>query len=169
MKQLKLAKGKFAIVDDEDYEFIKRLRPTIFRRDYRGNNRSNGKNFEVVLTGGHGKNIWYVKHFLLKPKVSNMVVEAKNGDNLDLRKENLVIIPREISIHHNLKQINKTSKYKGVCFVKRINKWEAYCNRADKKGKYIGIFNTEKEAGLAYNEKARELYGDLAYQNKIKK
>ena len=170
MKKIGLTKGKFAIVDDEDYDFIRRLQPTLFKRNYHdSSNRSYGKSFEVVLSGGHGRNVYYVKHFLLRPKMSSMIVEAKNGNNLDLRKENLILIPREISLHHNLKAINKSSQYKGVCLIKRVNRWQAYCHRHDKSGKYIGMFETEKEAAIAYNEKAKELYGDLAYQNVIKK
>lgn len=167
MKEIKLTKGKVAIVDDEDFDFIKRLGPVLFKREYRTNNRTYGKSFEVILPGGHGKNIWYIKHFLLRRKNANMVVEARNGNNLDLRKKNLVIIPREVSMHHNLKALNKTSKYKGVCLHKKTKKWEAYCHRGDREKKYIGIFNTEKEAAIAYNERAKELFGDMAYQNKV--
>ena len=35
----------------------------------------------------------------------------------------------------------------------------------NKKSIYIGTFNTEKEAAIAYDSKVLELYGDGAYVN----
>lgn len=170
MKKIKV-KGKEIIVDDEDYNFILRLKPTIFRREYKIQNRTHSKSWEVILPGAHGVNLYYVKHILLRPKNANMLVEAKNGNNLDLRKSNLQIIPREVSLHHNRKRLNTSSKYKGVSYKKQKNskkRWQASISRGSNGGRsYIGVYNTENEAGIAYNEKARELYGNLAYQNKI--
>ena len=37
----------------------------------------------------------------------------------------------------------------------------------DKKTYYLGAFRTEQGAAKKYNEKARELYGEYAYQNKV--
>lgn len=61
---------------------------------------------------------------------------------------------------------NKTSKYFGVCFDKKNNKWQSqfwFHNKCF----YIGQFNTEKEAVLAYNNKAKELLGNNAKLNII--
>ena len=32
---------------------------------------------------------------------------------------------------------------------------------------YLGVFHTEEEAAIAYNKKAKELYGNLASLNKV--
>ena len=45
---------------------------------------------------------------------------------------------------------NNTSGYKGVCLVKKTNKYKSYIN-VDKKGVYLGIFPTAVEAAIAYN------------------
>jgi len=37
----------------------------------------------------------------------------------------------------------------------------------DNKQFYVGSFNDEVEAALAYNEKAKELHGEFAFLNKI--
>ena len=32
---------------------------------------------------------------------------------------------------------------------------------------YVGVFSDKKEAALAYNKKAKELFGEFAYQNPV--
>lgn len=59
-----------------------------------------------------------------------------------------------------------SSKYVGVHFNKRRNKWIAGI-RCDGKTVYIGQFDNEKEAAFAYNQKAIELYGENAKLNII--
>ena len=169
-KKIKLTKGKYAIVDDDDFNFISRLKPVAMKRVFRDkSDRNHGRCWEVILPGGKGVCVYYVKHFLLRAKNANMVVEAKNGNNLDLRKSNLTIISREVCSHHNRKRLNTSSKYEGVCYIKNPaakNKWGAAIKQS-KKRRHIGVFATEKEAAIAYNERAKKLYGNLAYQNKI--
>lgn len=59
---------------------------------------------------------------------------------------------------------NSSSKYKGVTKVK--NKWVASIGYQNKRY-YLGRFKNEDDAALAYNEKAKELFGEYAYINKI--
>lgn len=60
---------------------------------------------------------------------------------------------------------NSTSKYKGVSWNKATTKWRADI-RKDGKLHYLGLFTDETEAALAYNEKAKELFGEYANLNK---
>ena len=68
---------------------------------------------------------------------------------------------------------NKTSIYKGVSLSARgskINPWRGMITKRDNNGKRVCFrksFKTEREAGLWYNKKAKELFGEFAYQNKI--
>ena len=59
---------------------------------------------------------------------------------------------------------NAGSRYKGVCWHKRKKKW---CVSICKSGKraYLGPFDNETEAALAYDQKAKELFGEFAYLN----
>jgi hypothetical protein len=83
-------------------------------------------------------------------------------------KENV----RWVTTHQNImntggsKSKNATSKYKGVSFHPVCGLWRG---RIKLKGKVfsLGYFKTPEEAGLAYNKKAKELFGDHAYLNKI--
>ncbi len=57
-----------------------------------------------------------------------------------------------------------TSKYKGVNFNKGTNLWMAtICKNGTKK--YLGLFEDEEEAAMAYDEEALELFGEYASVN----
>lgn len=63
-----------------------------------------------------------------------------------------------------IKTKNKTSKLKGVSRYKSSQKW---CTRISIKGKtiFLGCFQNEKEAAIAYDKKAKELFGEFAKLN----
>jgi hypothetical protein len=84
--------------------------------------------------------------------------------NLDIKTEEKY--KKEIFEKWNNKSNNKkTSKFRGVSLKK--DKWLAVIHKEKKQNK-IGIFDTEIEAALAYNEKALELYGETyEYFNKF--
>ncbi len=63
-------------------------------------------------------------------------------------------------------RINSTSKYKGVCWFKTRNKWVAQI-MIDGKNKHLGYFVDERDAGVAYNIAAKELFGEYANLNDI--
>lgn len=96
---------------------------------------------------------FYWKHGYL-PKV----VDHIDRNSLNNKIENL----RDLSQSNNLRNSNKqnrknfTSKYKGVS--REGNKWLARIRDIyAKKDIRIGLFNSEDEAGQAYNDKIREL------------
>jgi hypothetical protein len=64
------------------------------------------------------------------------------------------------------KKTGTSSQYKGVGFSKKDKVW---VSRIKVNGKTIslGSYKSEKEAAIAYNTKAFELYGDLVTLNKI--
>jgi hypothetical protein len=59
-----------------------------------------------------------------------------------------------------------SSKYVGVYKDKYAPAWHCAVEK-DGKRYYLGIFENEIDAALAYNDKAIELYGDLARINKV--
>ena len=59
----------------------------------------------------------------------------------------------------------KTSRYRGVSWSKKYEKWVAQL-RYDKKNHFVGNFSEETEAAKAINRKCRELIGpDVAYND----
>ena len=164
MKQIPLTKGKFAIVDDEDYPYLSRFNWVLSGSGY----------FAVRhVQQGKSKGMIYM-HQLLIEATRGLSVVHKNNDGLDNRKENL----GRASMSHWVqgKQWSKekkdmcSSQFRGVSRrKKRKETWKNWSAQIMKENKYIhiGCFYTEKEAARAYNEKAKELFGEDAYQNKI--
>lgn len=163
MKKIKLSGGKYATVDDEDFPYLSR-----FRLIY-----TNGEAFATL----HRENMRYVSiplwAFIISAPPGGTRISFKNKNPLDYRKENLYPTKYAESNHRQKKRktnmgVKCSSKYKGV--NRRtghvIKIWGA---NIGKEGKvyFLGYYKTEKEAALAYNEKARELYGEYAYQNKV--
>ena len=158
MRRIKLTKGKYAIVDNEDFPYLSRFSWT-----------ANG----VTPFTRVGDTSILMTSFLVKGKRGHLnVVMHKNKNSLDCRKSNLVVVNDSISSHNKKKIEEKlgvptTSKYKGVMLVKNgksAGKWRSRITKNNKRY-WLGDFGTETEASIAYNEKARELYGEFAYQN----
>ena len=93
------------------------------------------------------------------------VLDHKDGNPLNNRLSNL----REASSADNQANQKKQSKqtssfYKGVYLFKRDNKWMAYINREGKRY-HLGYFNSQEEAAVAYDKKAKDLFGEFAKLN----
>jgi hypothetical protein len=175
MKYIPLTKNKFAIVDDEDYPYLNRL------NWHAGENKSKISNLTNVYarlkfqtSEGRYSNVHAggveMSHLLIKNKNGYKILH-KNGDTLDNRKENLFSMPYHTMIHKSRKKPvyngkKCSSKYKGVYWLKNEYKWTGSIKK-DKKLYYLGRSDNENEMAIRYNKKAKELYGDFAYQNKI--
>jgi len=113
--------------------------------------------------GGYidGKNISLHRFLTGAPK--GMPVDHANGDGLDNRRSNIrVCTPSQNGA--NKKGSGKTSRYKGVWYVKRLGRWSASIKH-NQKAKSLGYFETEQEAARAYDVAALEAFGDFALLN----
>ena len=59
------------------------------------------------------------------------------------------------------KYINSSSKYRGVCWHKASNKWRAQI-QINNKTKYLGLFDNEEDAYLAYKKVYDEIMDCIA-------
>ena len=66
----------------------------------------------------------------------------------------------------NKTKTDGSSKYKGVVWHKGCKKWHSQIHQNGERI-HIGYFGDEKEAGRAYNAKAKVLFGDFAKLNII--
>jgi phenolic acid decarboxylase len=93
-------------------------------------------------------------------------VDHKNHNILDNRQENLSWCTPSENQANRIHNKNSTSKHKGVHWFKRDNNWHAQITK-DYKKYHIGYFKNEKDAALAYNKKAIELFGKFALLNEV--
>jgi len=89
-----------------------------------------------------------------KPCGYDSVIDHIDNDKLNNKIDNLQIT----TVRHNSSKDRKntSSKYTGVCFVKRENKWSASIV-INKKNVSLGQYKNEYDAHLAYQNKLKEI------------
>lgn len=149
MKLIPLTKGKFAKVDDEDFDRINQFKWCI--------TFNNGKAY--ACRRSLGRKI-YLHWFLIREKG----VDHIDGDGLNNQKRNL----RKCTQSQNLQNKigNGKSKLKGVWFWKSRGKYQANIQLNGKK-RTIGYFDTAEDAANAYDSAAIALFGKFALTNKM--
>lgn len=152
----KLGKGKVVIIDDIDFEKIKKY--LWYWLPY----KKHGYAWAKV----NKKTLLLHRFILNTPK--KMVTDHKNGNGLDNRRENIRICTMSENLIYKGKLINNTTGYKGVYHEKR-SKRNPWFVRLMVKGKLycLGCYKTKTDAALAYNKAALKYHGKFAYLNKI--
>ena len=79
---------------------------------------------------------------------------------------NLRLATRLENSHNRLPNKRSKSPFKGVAFVKKSNRWQVQISY-NKKVIYIGQYDTDLEAAIAYNIKATQLFGRFAKLNEV--
>lgn len=147
MREIPLAGGSVALVSDEDYEKVS---------EYKWHKSKDG----YVST-----TIRIFMHRLVLPVPDGMVADHIDGNPTNNCRENLRIATRS---QNNWNQrpysIPKTSKYKGVFYDKVLKKWRASI-RCHGKREYLGSYASEDKAALAYDTRAKVLFGEFAWLN----
>ena len=138
MKKIPLTQGKFALVDDEDYEWLSQWK----------------------WCAVHARGRWYAVRSYLKKRCLWMhreimkcpvdkEIDHISGNGLDNRKANLRICTHRENCQNRRPNKNGTSTFKGVYWYSRIRKWTAIiCN--GKERIFLGNFLSEKEAARRY-------------------
>ncbi len=145
--EIKLNDGLTAIIDAEDYERVSKHRWT-------------------ARKGGRCAYTNMMMHRLIIDAPQGVEVDHANGDPLDNRKENLRLCTRSQNIANTRKPRRKKgcqSVFKGVCRHKKSKKWVASVQPGGKS--YRRYCDTEVEAALAYDEMARQHFGEFARLN----
>ncbi len=158
MKQIPLSRGKFADVDDEDFEYLNRWKWHCLKVGYAARSEVYTENCE------RKKRLVYM-HRLIMNTPRGMEVDHIDGDRLNNKKENL----RNVTHHQNLmnqRSFVGSSKFKGVARCKRSPKWQSGIVVNGKRIN-LGHHATEIGAARAYNEAAIKYFGEFAKLNQL--
>ncbi len=105
------------------------------------------------------KSIGYLHHLIYGNPNSGYVVDHRNRDKKDCRKENLRLCKHYLNNHNSKSYSNNTSGCKGV--RKKKDRWNA-CIRVDGVHHNLGWYDTYNEAVKARRKGERKLLGDFA-------
>jgi len=144
MKIIKLNRGQ-TIVDDEDFEYLNQFK------------WYNHKNYAMRLA-----NHLSISRIVMNAKRGEFV-DHINHDTLDNRRKNLRLCSRAENNRNKKYKFNKYG-FKGI-WAKNSG-YQAAISFNYKKI-YLGVFKTAREAAIAYNKKAKQLYGVYACLNKV--
>jgi len=144
----------WAIVDDEDYDRVIEAGP--WRRRVQSNTTYSQRS--VFIDGRHTTQMLH--NFITD---WNMV-DHIDHDGLNNQRSNLRRATRSQNNHNQRPRYGGTSQYKGVSLYKQRGKWFALL-RIDGRLIYLGLFDDEVEAALAYDRHARIEFGEFAYLN----
>lgn len=167
MKHIELSRGLFAIVDDADFEYI---------NQWKWFAKSNGKfkngfyaarsvHFKNEQGKNSGRTVFMHRVILGIDGVSHKIHEADhvNHNGLDNRKCNLRLADRSKNCSNKRKKENTVTAFKGVS-VQKNGRFNAHIKHKQKNIS-IGSFDTPVQAAMAYDLKAKELFGEFANTN----
>lgn len=123
------------------------------------------KDYKWCLCNGYVYNIkiGFLHRFLMNCP-NDMIVDHKNHNPLDNRKDNLRICTAQNNSMNISKRNNCTSQHKGIDWKKEKNKWRARI-KINGKSKHIGYYDSEEEASIEYDKAAILYYGLYASLN----
>ena len=165
MRRIPLTKGKEALVDDADYEYLMQW------KWYPVNSGSGHKLYAC-------RNRRMVNYTYERGTCKMHKVEARrmglpycrvdhwNGDGLDNRRRNLRPATNSLNLANRGPQANNTSGYKGVTWDRERQKWMAQI-AIQGRHIFLGRFDDKCEAAQAYNEAASKHFGAFAVLNPV--
>jgi hypothetical protein len=157
MKEIPLTNSPLVtIVDDEDYELLatKRWQLNTGGKGVKRNIRVGGVYFNILM------------HRVIMNAPAGLLVDHRNRNPLDNRKENLRLATRAQNGQNRAVDAVSSSQFKGVSWFKRLRSWQAYIT-VNGRQNHLGLFLLEEDAAIAYNNAARELFGEFARLNPV--
>ena len=161
--KIQLTKGKYALVDEDDFDKVKDIPWHAHEVQYstyaRWDKQSN-----------HVREKVYLHRFLLDAQ-KDVQIDHANYDTLDNRRANLRLANKMLNMR-NRRKVKRggisSSEYKGTSLVKATGKWHSYIH-VNKKRINLGYFENEIDAAEAYNAAALEHFGEFALLNEIER
>lgn len=151
MQKIKLTQNKFALVDNEDFERLSKVKWCALKsrgKTYAGRNLKKKKGFIFM-------------HVEIMKTPKGMDTDHIDGDSLNNQKKNLRICTRSQNLMNRGKTKLNKSGFKGVSWSKGRDKWIAYIH-INKKTKNLGRFSSKLKAYEAYCKACQKYHGEFS-------
>jgi len=153
IRKIPLTRGKFALVDAEDYYRLAR---------YKWCSSTCGAKTFYALANWNRKRVMI--HRVIMDAPDHLFVDHIDHNGLNNTKANLRLCTLAQNMRNTRPIKGTSSKYKGVSWNKDAKKWRTVI-RLNTKSQHIGHFENEIDAAKAYDKKAAELFGEFAHLN----
>lgn len=159
MKKIPLTQGKFALVDDADYDELSRSKWHAVKAH---------KTFYACRAAlnpatGIKTNKQSMHRQILMPK-GNLVVDHINHNGLDNQRSNIRVCSHTENMRNREKNYSNKSGYKGTTWDKHHKKWKSFIHLGGK-DKILGYYFCLIRAAKSYDEAASKYYGEFALTN----
>lgn len=152
MKKIFLSQGKFALVDNRDFNWLNQWRWHYLSVGYAARRVYPGRKYI------------YMHRLIMGESDHDREIDHINRNGLDNRRSNLRVVNRSFNMANTGLRSTNTSGAKGVYWDKSRDKWTAEITVNYKK-KYLGRFNDKNDAALAYDVAAKRYFGQSAFLN----
>ncbi len=161
MKEIRLTQGKVALVDDEDFEYLNKIKWYVSKTK---------TNFYAA-----NDKIGLMHRFILKSP-RDKITDHKDHNGLNNQKYNIRICTYSQNAQNRISKLNGNSHFLGVTkiinkkkYKNRIYIYQYYMAQITVKGKQktIGMYKSEIQAAKTYNNAALKHHGDFANLNII--
>ena len=160
MRRISLTQGKFAIVDDADFEWL---------NQWKWYPSNNGRNTfyairSIRLPNGKRTTSRMHREILGLKFGDKRQCDHQNHRGLDNRRDNLRICTSKQNNQNMSSYKSCSSVYKGVSWHKIHHKWRAFIT-VDYKQIHLGYFDNEEKAARVYDKVAIKYFGEFANLN----
>ena len=154
MQKIKLTQEKYALVDDQDFEYLNRWKWRINSQGYAVRRVYIGSGMNRI-----SKDIRMHRQIMNEP--SGLEIDHIDLNGLNNQRNNLRIATHWQNLANRNIQSNNTSGYKGVSWSKQNKKWWAqiYINS---KTISLGFYDDINEAVKVRNKAYKDRYGEFA-------
>jgi hypothetical protein len=145
-------KGYEVLIDDD-------IAHMVLARKWHISDRKRGIYFSASILFPDGKYRDVKLHRFIMECPPGLLVDHKNGDHLDCRRQNLRICTTAENTRNEPMLKTNTTGFRGVSFIKGKNKYRAYI-MFEGRYRHLGYFDTPEEAAVRYKREARKLFGE---------